>query len=192
VARDGPTEIRKAVRRRCAGAQSKPPPRRPGSDRAVVQLGSRPADRQARRSFGPHCPRARRLFCGDHLRLPRLWRANRVTDLKSQICTPARLPRSRLGPRCRGADRRSTGHSPGKVIGPDVIPELLALARRNAVAAGVDNVEFVGGYLEDIASSCEPTGPGSLDGARQHGEHDHGSPAIVTPRSPSRSTPSSQ
>jgi len=39
------------------------------------------------------------------------------------------------------------------VIGPDVIPELLELARRNAVAAGVDNVEFVGGYLEDVASS---------------------------------------
>jgi len=30
------------------------------------------------------------------------------------------------------------------VIGPDVTPELLELARRNAVAAGVDNVEFVG------------------------------------------------
>lgn len=38
----------------------------------------------------------------------------------------------------------------GKAIGLDMTPEMLELARRNAVAAGVDNVEFVEGYLEEI------------------------------------------
>jgi arsenite methyltransferase len=38
----------------------------------------------------------------------------------------------------------------GKAIGLDMTPEMLELARRNAASAGVDNVEFVEGYLEDI------------------------------------------
>ncbi|MDA8147198.1 MAG: arsenite methyltransferase [Actinomycetota bacterium] len=38
----------------------------------------------------------------------------------------------------------------GKAIGLDMTPEMLELARRNAVTAGVDNVEFVEGYLENI------------------------------------------
>jgi ubiquinone/menaquinone biosynthesis C-methylase UbiE len=38
----------------------------------------------------------------------------------------------------------------GKAIGLDMTDEMLDLARRNAVEAGVENVEFVKGYLEDI------------------------------------------
>lgn len=38
----------------------------------------------------------------------------------------------------------------GRAIGLDMTDEMLDLARRNAAAAGVDNVEFVKGYLEDI------------------------------------------
>jgi arsenite methyltransferase len=38
----------------------------------------------------------------------------------------------------------------GRVIGLDMTTEMLELARRNASAAGVDNVDFVQGYLEDI------------------------------------------
>ena len=38
----------------------------------------------------------------------------------------------------------------GRAIGLDMTTEMLALARRNAADAGVDNVEFVQGYLEDI------------------------------------------
>ena len=38
----------------------------------------------------------------------------------------------------------------GKAIGLDMTAEMLDLARRNAADAGVDNVEFVQGYLEDI------------------------------------------
>jgi SAM-dependent methyltransferase len=46
----------------------------------------------------------------------------------------------------------------GKAIGLDMTPEMLELARRNAIAAGVDNVEFVEGYLEEI-----PLPEGSVD-----------------------------
>lgn len=38
----------------------------------------------------------------------------------------------------------------GRVIGLDMTSEMLELARRNASQAGVGNVEFVHGYLEDI------------------------------------------
>ena len=38
----------------------------------------------------------------------------------------------------------------GRAIGLDMTDEMLELARRNAADAGVDNVEFVQGYLEDI------------------------------------------
>ena len=38
----------------------------------------------------------------------------------------------------------------GRAIGLDMTQEMLELARRNAAEAGVDNVEFLQGYLEDI------------------------------------------
>jgi arsenite methyltransferase len=38
----------------------------------------------------------------------------------------------------------------GRVFGLDMTPEMLDLARRNAADAGVDNVEFLHGYLEQI------------------------------------------
>ncbi|WP_345611945.1 arsenite methyltransferase [Pseudonocardia adelaidensis] len=38
----------------------------------------------------------------------------------------------------------------GRVFGLDMTPEMLALARANAAAAGIENVEFLHGYLEDV------------------------------------------
>ncbi|HUO71868.1 MAG TPA: arsenite methyltransferase [Solirubrobacteraceae bacterium] len=38
----------------------------------------------------------------------------------------------------------------GKAIGLDMTDEMLALARTNAVEAGIENVEFLKGYLEDM------------------------------------------
>jgi arsenite methyltransferase len=38
----------------------------------------------------------------------------------------------------------------GRAIGLDMTDEMLALAHRNAAEAGVDNVEFVKGHIEDI------------------------------------------
>jgi arsenite methyltransferase len=46
----------------------------------------------------------------------------------------------------------------GRVFGLDMTTEMLELARRNAAAAGVDNVEFLQGYLEDV-----PLPDGSVD-----------------------------
>jgi arsenite methyltransferase len=46
----------------------------------------------------------------------------------------------------------------GKAIGLDMTDEMLELARANAADAGVDNVEFVKGYIEDI-----PLPDGSVD-----------------------------
>ncbi len=46
----------------------------------------------------------------------------------------------------------------GKVIGLDMTPEMIDLARRNAETAGLNNVEFVEGYIEDI-----PLPTGSVD-----------------------------
>jgi arsenite methyltransferase len=44
---------------------------------------------------------------------------------------------------------RRVGES-GKAIGLDMTDEMLELARTNAAEAGVDNVDFVKGYIEDI------------------------------------------
>lgn len=41
----------------------------------------------------------------------------------------------------------------GRAIGLDMTEEMLELARRNAAEAGVDNVEFLQGYLEDVPLS---------------------------------------
>lgn len=52
-----------------------------------------------------------------------------------------------------GADVLISAHrvAPGgRVYGLDMTPEMLDLARANAATAGVDNVEFLQGYLEDI------------------------------------------
>ena len=38
----------------------------------------------------------------------------------------------------------------GRAIGLDMTDEMLDLARRNAAEAGVENVEFIKGYLEDM------------------------------------------
>jgi ubiquinone/menaquinone biosynthesis C-methylase UbiE len=46
----------------------------------------------------------------------------------------------------------------GRAIGLDMTPEMLELARAHAEAAGVTNVEFLQGYLEDI-----PLPAGSVD-----------------------------
>ena len=46
----------------------------------------------------------------------------------------------------------------GKAIGLDMTEEMLALARANATEAGIENVEFLKGFLEDM-----PLADGSVD-----------------------------
>ncbi|MGH2837935.1 MAG: arsenite methyltransferase [Thermoleophilaceae bacterium] len=52
---------------------------------------------------------------------------------------------------------RRVGHT-GKAIGLDMTDEMLALARKNAADAGVENVEFIKGYIEEL-----PLEDGSVD-----------------------------
>ncbi|MFQ5947283.1 MAG: methyltransferase domain-containing protein, partial [Acidimicrobiia bacterium] len=60
-----------------------------------------------------------------------------VLDLGSGGGIDALLAARRVGPT-------------GKVFGLDMTPKMLALARRNQEEAGVTNVEFLQGYIEDI------------------------------------------
>jgi len=49
---------------------------------------------------------------------------------------------------------RRVGHA-GRAIGLDMTDEMLALARGNAAKAGVDNVEFLKGYIEELPLADE-------------------------------------
>jgi SAM-dependent methyltransferase len=90
-------------------------------------------------------------------RLPPPWAA--AFQPPSLTCTRAR-PFLDLGSGAGADVLISAGRvgPTGKAIGLDMTDEMLALARANAVEAGVTNVEFVKGYIEDI-----PLADGSVD-----------------------------
>ena len=107
-----------------------------------------PPTRTKVRRSAPPCTRAKRTSC----RAPPSRRRSAVAcPPPSPTSTPARSSStSDLG---AGADvliaarRVSPG---GRAIGLDMTTEMLELARKNAAQAGVGNVEFIEGYLEDI------------------------------------------
>src|SRR5207237_9792589 len=61
----------------------------------------------------------------------------RVVDVGSGAGADVLISARRVAPR-------------GRAIGLDMTDEMLELARANAAEGGVDNVEFVKGYLEDM------------------------------------------
>jgi len=75
--------------------------------------------------------------CGNPTALAGLKDGERVLDLGSGGGIDCFLAARQVGPK-------------GHVIGLDMTPDMLALARRNAETLGVSNVEFVEGYIEDI------------------------------------------
>ncbi len=75
--------------------------------------------------------------CGNPFALADLAPGEIVLDLGSGGGLDVILSARRVGP---------SGH----VYGVDAVPEMLALARSNAVEAGVDNVEFLEGRIEDV------------------------------------------
>ena len=85
------------------------------------------------------------LGCGVPTAVADLHEGETVLDLGSGAGADVLISARRVGPR-------------GRAIGLDMTDEMLALARANAAAAGVDNVEFVKGYIEDI-----PLADGSVD-----------------------------
>ena len=77
------------------------------------------------------------LGCGVPTAVADLHEGETVLDLGSGAGADVLISAKRVG-------------STGRAIGLDMTDEMLGLARRNAAEAGVTNVEFVKGYIEDI------------------------------------------
>ena len=77
------------------------------------------------------------LGCGNPTALAELKPGETVLDLGSGGGIDVLLSAKRVGPE-------------GKAYGLDMTPEMLELARRNQARAGVKNVEFLKGHIEDI------------------------------------------
>jgi arsenite methyltransferase len=77
------------------------------------------------------------LGCGVPTAVADLHEGETVLDLGSGAGADVLISARRVGPT-------------GKAIGLDMTDEMLELARRNAAEAGVANVEFAKGYIEDI------------------------------------------
>jgi arsenite methyltransferase len=82
------------------------------------------------------------LGCGVPTAVADLHEGETVLDLGSGAGADVFLSARRVGPS-------------GKAIGLDMTDEMLELARANAAEAGVDNVEFVRGYIEEIPLADE-------------------------------------
>jgi arsenite methyltransferase len=85
------------------------------------------------------------LGCGVPTAVADLHEGETVLDLGSGAGADVLISARRVGPS-------------GRAIGLDMTQEMLELARANAAEAGVENVEFLEGYLEDI-----PLADGSVD-----------------------------
>jgi len=77
------------------------------------------------------------LGCGVPTAVADLRRGETVLDLGSGAGADVLISARRVGPS-------------GKAIGLDMTDDMLGLARANAAAAGVENAEFVEGYIEDL------------------------------------------
>jgi arsenite methyltransferase len=77
------------------------------------------------------------LGCGVPTAVADLHEGETVLDLGSGAGADVLISARRVGPT-------------GKALGLDMTDEMLALARANAAEAGVANVEFVKGYIEDV------------------------------------------
>jgi SAM-dependent methyltransferase len=82
------------------------------------------------------------LGCGNPIAVADLGEGETVLDLGSGGGIDVLLSAKRVGPT-------------GKAYGLDMTDEMLALAKRNQQEAGVTNVEFLKGYMEDIPLPSE-------------------------------------
>ena len=82
------------------------------------------------------------LGCGVPTAVADLHEGETVLDLGSGAGADVLISARRVGPS-------------GRAIGLDMTDEMLELARANAVEAGVENVEFVKGYLEEMPLAGE-------------------------------------
>jgi arsenite methyltransferase len=157
-----PEDIREIVRQRYAAAATRSAAGDHEQARAseTACCGVAPVattDEQGRVVFGaelygpdaaqgaPDAAVAASLGCGVPTAVADLHPGEVVLDLGSGAGADVLISARRVGPG-------------GRAIGLDMTEEMLQLARRNAATAGVDNVEFLRGYLEDI-----PLPDGSVD-----------------------------
>jgi arsenite methyltransferase len=77
------------------------------------------------------------LGCGVPTAVADLHEGETVLDLGSGAGADVLISAARVGPA-------------GRVVGLDMTDEMLALARANAATAGVENVDFVKGFIEDL------------------------------------------
>jgi arsenite methyltransferase len=136
------TEIREHVRERYAAAAKAGG----GSGCCAPDLSN--FDRQGNEVFGrtlyadegdaaPEAAIDASLGCGVPTAVADLREGETVLDLGSGGGADVLISARRVGPS-------------GRAIGLDMTDEMLDLARTNAAAAGVENVEFLEGYIEDI------------------------------------------
>jgi arsenite methyltransferase len=143
------TDIRERVRARyAAAATSTPTGGCCGSPAGEAGCGPTTVDRHGSEVFGatlyegaadgaPKAAVDASLGCGVPTAVADLHEGDTVLDLGSGAGADVLISARRVGPA-------------GRVIGLDMTDEMLGLARANAREAGVDNVEFVKGYIEDI------------------------------------------
>jgi SAM-dependent methyltransferase len=91
---------------------------------------------------GTEAALAASLGCGVPTAVADLHEGETVLDLGSGAGADVLISARRVGPT-------------GNAIGLDMTDEMLELARRNAADAGVENVEFIKGYLEDLPLADE-------------------------------------
>ena len=150
-----PDDVRETVREKYAEAARSAARGEFRQARAVESLsgedadfyGSSPADRtgvfgsalydEASREQIPDTAVMASLGCGVPTAVADLHPGEVVLDLGSGAGADVLISARRVGPT-------------GKAIGLDMTDEMLELARTNAAEAGVENVEFVKGYLEDM------------------------------------------
>jgi ubiquinone/menaquinone biosynthesis C-methylase UbiE len=92
---------------------------------------------EASREHVPQAAVSASLGCGVPTAVADLHEGETVLDLGSGAGADVLISARRVGPT-------------GRAIGLDMTDEMLELARANAAEAGVENVEFIKGYLEDM------------------------------------------
>jgi ubiquinone/menaquinone biosynthesis C-methylase UbiE len=146
------TDIRESVRERYAAAAKAASE---AEDRCCGSAGLSCSPADATGVFGaalyedaegaPESAVSASLGCGVPTAVADLREGETVLDLGSGAGADVLISARRVGPT-------------GKAIGLDMTDEMLALARHNATEAGVENIEFVKGYLEEL-----PLPDGSVD-----------------------------
>src|SRR6266581_6929891 len=135
------TDIRESVRERYAAAAKSAAGCCGGGDHGSQVFGATLYD-EATTDDIPAGAVSASLGCGVPTAVADLSEGETVLDLGSGAGADVLISARRVAPT-------------GRAIGLDMTDEMLALARANAAEAGVENVEFVKGYLEAMPLADE-------------------------------------